>query len=181
MENPENCETDIRSLEEGVKKEKAENYIYMLPSKLTYLFLYGLLCSYAPFLNVFFISVGLTASQAGLIIGIRYLASFIAGPVWAALADYTGRHRLIYCLLCIGTLISVFPMPWIAEWMNPKEHAITRQNQILNLTNNTLNSLSSNDKLFNVMLPLGLISAAFSIPMFGYVDSVIIKIVRTVL
>ena len=170
MEKPENCETNILSLDEGVKETKVKNCIYMLPSKLTYLFLWGLLYSYGPFLYVFFISVGLTASQAGLITGLRYLVSFIAGPVWAALADYTGRHRLIYCLLCIGTIISVFPMPWIAEWANPKEHGITNQHQILNLTNSTLNllngkqnSLSANDKLFKVMLSLGLISAAFAL------------------
>ena len=185
MEKPENCETDTLSIEEGIKETKVKNYIYMLPSKLTYLFLWGLLYSYIPFLYVFFISVGLTASQAGLITGLRYLVSFIAGPVWAAIADYTSRHRLIYCLLCIGTIISIFPMPWIAEWVNPKEHGITNQHEILNLTNSTFNlrngkqnPLSSNDKLFKVMLSLGLISAAFALPMLGYVDSVIIKIVR---
>uniref|UniRef100_A0A7M5XEP1 Major facilitator superfamily associated domain-containing protein n=2 Tax=Clytia hemisphaerica TaxID=252671 RepID=A0A7M5XEP1_9CNID len=87
----------------------------MIPSKLAYFFLFGALACCVPYFNVFLTSLGLTATQAGLITGLRAIPAFIGAPLWGMLADFTGHHKTLWMLLSFTFLSLIFPMPWIAK------------------------------------------------------------------
>ena len=63
--------------------------IYMIPCKILFLLYGGITGSIAPYINIFFVSVGLSASQAGVLTGIPFISATIASPLWGLLADYT--------------------------------------------------------------------------------------------
>ena len=131
-----------------VKIKKFQIDKYMIPTKVAMLLSAGLSSCYQPFLNVFLISIGLAVRQAGFICGIKSLSSVIAGTIWGAVADYTDTRRLILCLLCIGAIISIFPMPWIPELVNARENNFFCKHQVINCSNETL--LLNNGKKCNV-------------------------------
>merc|ERR1712136_498618 len=87
----------------------------MLPCKIAcYLLFSGIGCI-TRFSNIFFVSIGLTATEAGFISGCCFAISAFAGPCWGFLADKTGYRRLIFLTLCIGLAFSDFSWPWIAR------------------------------------------------------------------
>ena len=94
----------------------------MLPAKLSYFFVFAYFGSYMPFQNVFFTSIGLKPSQAGFITGLRATALSIANPLWGVTADKTGRRKIIFVIISIGTILLVFPMPWIAKAVYNMKH-----------------------------------------------------------
>ena len=87
----------------------------MLPCKIACYLFYSSLGCISPFANVFLVSIGLTASEAGFISGIGYVVSTIAGPCWGVLADKSGQRKLIFITLCLGIASSIFALPWVAN------------------------------------------------------------------
>lgn len=143
----------------------------MIPSKLVYLLVFAYFGSYMPYINTFLISVGLTASQAGFIYGTRLLITMFAGPIWGLLADYTGYRRVIFVVLCLGTAIFIFPSPWIAKYFGCNGKEV--QPNVIADTN------ASSTHVFYAMLVIWSISAPFDDPLVGYVDSVVVNVVKT--
>ena len=92
----------------------------MIPTKVACLLAYGILGSYLPYFNIFFISVGLSKSNAGIITGLTFLPPILAGPLWGYLGDVTGRRRSILVLLCLGSGVLMFSTPWLASNIYPK-------------------------------------------------------------
>ena len=162
--------------------------IRMLPAKCACILFGGILGLHVPFLNIFLTSVGLSASQAGFISGIRYIASLLSGPLWGILADYTGRRKLIMVFICIGSAFPIFTMPWIANVIYPLVNNGTCVSQ-RNTTNNT--SLTLTDKeceeerhvkletLFYIFLAIVVFGSMFVIPISGYVDAIVINVIKT--
>ena len=156
----------------------------MIPSKLFYILSNGLIACHTPFLNIFFISVGLTASQAGFISGIRFVSSALAGPVWGILADYTGRRKIIVVALCLGSLVSFFPMPWIARVIHPQVkymlHNSTR-NSSFQMTNDGIGAGKHTEitTLFYVFLAITVFGSMFVMSLPGYVESMVMKVVKS--
>ena len=72
--------TDILNEENILIQERAFINIYTIPCKLAFLITFAFQGSYVPFLNLFLKSIGLSASQAGFITGLRAISSLIAGP-----------------------------------------------------------------------------------------------------
>ena len=159
--------------------------IRMLPAKFAFILYGGILGLHLPFLNIFFTSVGLSTSQAGFISGIRYIASSLSGPLWGILADYTGRRKLIMAFICLGSVFPIFTMPWIANAIYPNDTCVSQRNT----TNNTLLTITDkeceeerHDKLetlFYVFLAIVVFSSIFVISMPGYVDAIVINVVKT--
>ena len=188
-------ETTMDCIQQGVltQEEKIENNGFfsvnkrMLPGKLSYFFFFASFGSYLPFLNVFFTSIGLKASQAGFIAGLRATASSIASPLWGVVADKTGRRKMIFVIICIGTLLFVFPMPWIAKSVRNIKYRHNSQQQLIiqNDTNASTYLPSSKsckldlntNNLFYVMLTIAVLASLFDTTIPGFIDSAVMNAV----
>ncbi len=85
------------------KKIISRNINYeLLISKTFYFFFFAAFGSLFPLLGVYFKQLGLNATQAGILMGVRPLIEFCSGPLWGSYADKwkKGKHMLIFCLFC---------------------------------------------------------------------------------
>lgn len=66
----------------------------------------------APFLVLYYQSVGFTGAQIGILTGITPLVTLFCTPLWTSLADVSQRHRLIMslCILMAAGDVFVFPL-----------------------------------------------------------------------
>ncbi|XP_012560124.3 uncharacterized protein LOC105846192 [Hydra vulgaris] len=145
---------------------------HMIPSKLSLAALY---CSqgYLPYFNVFLKTVGMTSTEAGIIVGLRSVPALFASPLWGFLTDLTGRRKLIITILWLGTILLIFPMPSIVFLSDP----ITSNRTVLNRAQETI--YLSNAKVFYVTLVVCLLSACFEQPLVGFIDSAVMDVVTT--
>ena len=79
----------------------------MLLPKAFYLFYYAALASLAPFLVIYYDSLGLKGSKIGILVAIPPLVMLVSAPFWGGLADATRQHKKILLLCIILTLLSV--------------------------------------------------------------------------
>ncbi|EDO47060.1 predicted protein [Nematostella vectensis] len=56
------------------------------------------------FMSVFFRYMGMSATQTGVLIGLRPFVRLLAAPMWGIIADKTGRYR---CILLMNIVLSV--------------------------------------------------------------------------
>ena len=66
----------------------------MLPSKLSYAFKGATEACHMPYMNLFLLSAGLSAVQAGQVTGLRYIGAIVGAPLLGVFADMKKRHRL---------------------------------------------------------------------------------------
>lgn len=59
----------------------------LLIAKLFYLFFFSAFGSLLPLMAIYFKNMGMTPTQAGILIGIRPFVGFLSAPFWADLAD----------------------------------------------------------------------------------------------
>jgi len=182
-ENEEECEDNNKQRCNGiatVAKSEKQRWcnVAMLPCKLTYMIWGGMVGTNSPYLNVFFVSIGLTPSQAGVMTGVRLISSSIANPLWGFVADYTGRRRLVMLIMCVGAASLVTPMPWIARALH---QALPES------TNGTTSSYgelppghqTDNSKLFYSLLSILVVGNVFAGPLFGYIDTIAMNVVKS--
>ena len=62
---------------------------YLIPSKVAYFLFYGFVGITFPYLNAFFVDIGLSIEQTGYINGFRTLFPLGTSPLIGLLADYT--------------------------------------------------------------------------------------------
>jgi MFS transporter, PPP family, 3-phenylpropionic acid transporter len=73
-----------------------------------------------PFINLYLVVVGFTATEIGIVLGISAFVRLVVPPMLNALADNTGRHRQLFIGLVLGTALTtlalVFPISklWLA-------------------------------------------------------------------
>ncbi|KAJ8246645.1 hypothetical protein GJAV_G00253850 [Gymnothorax javanicus] len=74
----------------------------LLISKIFYLFFYAAYGSLHPLLAVYYKQLGMTPSQSGLLVGIRYFIEFCSAPFWGVVADRfkRGKAVLLFSVLC---------------------------------------------------------------------------------
>uniref|UniRef100_A0A8D0HDB7 Major facilitator superfamily domain containing 6 n=1 Tax=Sphenodon punctatus TaxID=8508 RepID=A0A8D0HDB7_SPHPU len=74
----------------------------LLISKVFYFFFYAAYGSLYPLLPVYYKQLGMTPSQSGLLVGIRYFIEFCSAPFWGVVADRfkKGKVVLLFSLLC---------------------------------------------------------------------------------
>ena len=75
----------------------------MLPSKLLFSFDSAKRQGTVPFMVAFFNSLGLSKSEAGVIVGFRVLGSVIGSPIWGVIADKKKAHRFLFIILTIAS------------------------------------------------------------------------------
>lgn len=75
---------------------------HLLISKVFYFFFYSAYGSLHPLLAVYYKQLGMTPSQSGLLVGIRYFIEFCSAPFWGVVADRfkKGKVVLLFSVLC---------------------------------------------------------------------------------
>ncbi len=69
----------------------ADAFVYMCPAV------------YTTFLSAFYTRQGLTGTQTGILFGISPLMYILIQPLWARLADRSGRRREVLQIICVGS------------------------------------------------------------------------------
>lgn len=74
----------------------------LLISKIFYFFFYAAYGSLHPLLAVYYKQLGMTPSQSGLLVGIRYFIEFCSAPFWGIVADRfnKGKAVLLFSVFC---------------------------------------------------------------------------------
>lgn len=74
----------------------------LLISKVFYFFFYAAYGSLHPLLAVYYKQLGMTPSQSGLLVGIRYFIEFCSAPFWGVVADRfnKGKAVLLFSVFC---------------------------------------------------------------------------------
>uniref|UniRef100_A0A5S6PZH6 MFS domain-containing protein n=1 Tax=Trichuris muris TaxID=70415 RepID=A0A5S6PZH6_TRIMR len=87
----------------------------LLVSKLFYFFFYAAFGSLFPLISIYFKQLGMNATQAGILVGIRPFVEFASAPFWGGLADRfrKGKLVLLFALICwiVSTLAMDFVQP----------------------------------------------------------------------
>ncbi|MHB9032719.1 MAG: MFS transporter [Anaerolineae bacterium] len=78
---------------------------WLLRPKAFYFFYYAALAAISPFLVLFYRSLGLSGRDIGILTGLPPIIALVFGPVWAALADNRGAHRLVILVASGGALV----------------------------------------------------------------------------
>lgn len=72
--------------------------VLLLGANVTYWMIAG---AYTPFLSSYFTSIGLSATEVGVLLSVSPLAVILVQPFWARLSDATGKRKLVLGLLAI--------------------------------------------------------------------------------
>jgi MFS transporter, PPP family, 3-phenylpropionic acid transporter len=79
----------------------------MLYARAFYALYYGAGVFVSPFLSLYYSELGFTGKQIGVLRGIAPLVSVVSAPLWGALADLSGRHRLLRLVAIAGSWLAV--------------------------------------------------------------------------
>jgi PPP family 3-phenylpropionic acid transporter len=71
----------------------------------------------APFLVLYFQSLGFSGPQIGLLSGLSPLLTLVCAPVWIALADATRRHHLVLTLTLLAAGLIEFAFPYLRAFV----------------------------------------------------------------
>ncbi|XP_001378751.2 major facilitator superfamily domain-containing protein 6 isoform X1 [Monodelphis domestica] len=103
-ETPSSTETSTTPEEEidWIEKHCVKINNDLLISKVFYFFFYSAYGSLYPLLPVYYKQLGMSPSQSGLLVGIRYFIEFCSAPFWGVVADRfrKGKIVLLFSLLC---------------------------------------------------------------------------------
>jgi MFS transporter, PPP family, 3-phenylpropionic acid transporter len=70
----------------------------------------------APFMVLYYQSLGFTGTQIGLLTGLTPLITLFSAPFWTGLADTRHRHRLIMGLTLLTGAITIFLYPFFTTF-----------------------------------------------------------------
>jgi MFS transporter, PPP family, 3-phenylpropionic acid transporter len=79
----------------------------MLYARAFYALYYGAGVFVSPFLSLYYSELGFTGRQIGVLRGIAPLVSVVSAPLWGALADLSGRHRLLRLVAIAGSWLAI--------------------------------------------------------------------------
>ena len=105
----------------------------LLVFKLYYFFMFSGRACIEPFFPVFFRHVGMSAQQAGMIIGLQPVARLLGAPILGALADKYRKHKIVMLIMIIASTTLRFSLVFI----HPDEES------------NMARNLCSNSSLWN--------------------------------
>ncbi len=87
-----------------------------------YYFLYfGAMACVSPFLVLYYRSVGLSGTQIGLLTGLAPIVTWLAAPLWGALADARQWHRTMLLGTMVGAICAVLVLSRMTSlwWLAP--------------------------------------------------------------
>ena len=91
----------------------------MIPAKIAYLMVYGAVGTILPFINIFFVSIGCTEREAGVINGVTFGVNIIVPPLSGFMMDSIKKKRPFTIFMLLVDAISIFSMPLVAAYINP--------------------------------------------------------------
>ena len=93
----------------------------LLAPKAFYFCYYAALSCLMPFLVLYYSQAGLSGPQIGLLVGISPIITWLAAPLWGALADSTRQHRAMLSVTVLGAMLMVALLSWATElaWFLP--------------------------------------------------------------
>ncbi|XP_066913637.1 major facilitator superfamily domain-containing protein 6-like [Clytia hemisphaerica] len=94
-----------------------------LSAKFCYFFDEAKKLTYLPSLILFLTSLGLSKSEAGIILGFSTLGTILGGPFWGMLADKWKCHRLVIIIIAITSILSMCSQPLISLHVATAENA----------------------------------------------------------
>ena len=188
------------------QKERQTCFIKeLLPAKLTYFLFYTFIGITFPYLNPFFVDIGLSIEQAGYVNGFRTLFPLVTSPLIGLVADYTKKRKLMLEILLILNIIIYISVPWLASllvqqgpssniisenaayvqitqsnkmYINPNHTNDNYQTDILrNITVIKSNMESYSKKLFILIFSWGVLLAITGFPAIGMVDQIVMETV----
>ena len=180
-----------KSIADEGSKSCARVNIKLIPSKVGCFLSSAYIGSFVAFLNVFFISVGMSEVRAGLLTAMIYTPCIVTGPLWGYLADYTKRRTLILTGLCIIAAVTMFALPWAAKGIYPMSEFqcnVTSAGNETNfvLLNATIDGQSygechrlnfeAKDTLFGVLFAIVFVSAMFVFPLMSYFEAIVANV-----
>ena len=162
--------------------------IRMIPTKIAFFLFSASVGAFIFFRNIFLISVGLTASEAGFISGMCYVASGLMGPIVGILADHTDYRKLIFIILYFGAGLLTFSTPLVAR--SVRKTASINHNTSINVSSTSLpgnadgvdykgNLIPFASTLFVWMLVLSVTLYSLVMPGAGLLDSIATNIIKT--
>jgi len=77
-----------------------------------YFLYYAAASCLAPFLSLYYVSRGLSGTQSGILLSLPAVAVMFGAGFWGTVADRTNRHRLVFQLSMIGTIIAALLLPY---------------------------------------------------------------------
>jgi len=81
-------------------------------ARTVYFCYYAAWAALLPFLPLYYASLAFPASRIGLLNAIPPLATLVAAPLWAGLADATGRHRQVLLGALAGAGLAALALWW---------------------------------------------------------------------
>jgi PPP family 3-phenylpropionic acid transporter len=84
----------------------------ILLSKAMFLAVYAAASVLLPFLALYYEQRGFSGVQIGLLAGIAPVMTMVGASVWGGLADATQRHKLVFILAILGSIVSVVLVPF---------------------------------------------------------------------
>lgn len=118
----------------------------LLPFKAFYFFFYGAIGSLFPFIALYYKHLWLSASQVGLLVGLRPIVQSLAAPLWGIFADKRKAKKIVLILGLCGWLFTNISILLVPPGEKPRscDMNATAMNQ---MTKRSLdNSYSSFDK-----------------------------------
>lgn len=77
----------------------------MLRIQALMFFFYATLGSALPYLPIYYKEMGISDSVVGLLGAVTPTLTFLVSPLWGALADSTGKHKLIMIVTFLGSVL----------------------------------------------------------------------------
>lgn len=164
----------------------------MIVCKIAYLFENAKQSCYIPLMILFFESIGLDSSRAGLINGLRYIGYLIGSPFWGYLADRKQAHRFIITFLCVLAVITMCSQPFLSLLVGDQEkqkcptdsnleifHNKTfnvKMNRTLNETvGQSMKSKFNENHLFYTMLSINIVASFFDGSTQSFMDTGVMR------
>lgn len=85
--------------------------------KLFYFFSFAALASLLPFLTLYYEQFGLNGRQIGVLVAIPPLVALVSAPLFGAIADATGRHKLMLVLAVCGFAGGVLVLSAVEQYV----------------------------------------------------------------
>ena len=128
--------------------------MYMLPAKLAYFFK---MCIYDKmmFAMLFYLFVGLSPLQAGIVNGFQHLGGLMCAPLIGLIADKTQKYTMLATVCCVMTVAANGMQPLIS-WLY----------------------INNNNVLFYALLITSVIASVFETGAFTFVDSGLLQRIR---
>ena len=152
---------------------------YTLPAKVVYFFKMAKFVI-NDYIMLFYIGVGLSPAEAGVVIGLQNFGGMIGAPLFGLLADKLKIHKILFLALGVISLITMFMQPFLAAALGDMSNNTCRINVTeTSQSNREIHQSSNHQYLYFSLLVTSIIASTCESNVMSSVDSVVIQIIRS--